>query len=92
MVLFTYVLKSVVEGRSDVAGASRAMEAVSKNNAPWILGLEPASLPSLLKQFHLDLLADVGNADYQATYLRPLGRSLEVSDAERVAHAVVVPS
>jgi O-methyltransferase involved in polyketide biosynthesis len=32
---------------------------------------------------------DVGNADYQAKYLQPLGRNLAVFEGERIAQAVV---
>jgi hypothetical protein len=38
---------------------------------------------------HLALAADVGNADYQERYLRPLGRHLVVSEIERIVQAVV---
>ncbi len=52
-------------------------------------GLEPADLQAYLQPFHLTLVADVGNSDYQAKYLQPLGRTLIVSEAERVAVAKV---
>jgi methyltransferase (TIGR00027 family) len=88
--IFTYVLNSVVERRSGIPGADRLMDVVAKNNAPWLFGLEPSDVPSFLKPFHLTLVADVGNTDYQASYLEPRGRKLVVSECERVVQAIVV--
>jgi methyltransferase (TIGR00027 family) len=86
LIVFTYVLKSVIERRSQIPGADRMLDTVAKN-APWIFGLEPAEIASFLAPFHLALIADVGSADYQAQYLQPLGRSLVVSEIERIVHA-----
>ncbi len=90
VLVFTYVLKSVIERRSEIAGANKLMDMVAKNNAPWLFGLEPAAVAPFLEPFHLHLVADVGNAEYQAKYLKPLGRNLVVSEIERVAQAAVV--
>jgi methyltransferase (TIGR00027 family) len=90
ILMFTYVLKSVVERRSGIPGADRLMDLVAKNNAPWLFGLESSNVPSFLKPFHLSLTADVGNADYQTTYLKPLGRNLVLSECERVVQAAVI--
>jgi O-methyltransferase involved in polyketide biosynthesis len=63
-------------------------DAVAKDS-PWIFGLGPSSLSEFLKTFHLVLIADVGNADYQEKYLKPIGRKLVVSEGERIVQAVV---
>ena len=89
MILFTYVLKSIIERRSDIPGAAKMMDTVAKNNAPWIFGLEPATVQAFLKPFHLSLVADVGNADYQKEYLQPLKRNLTVFEGERIVQATV---
>lgn len=86
---FTYVLKSVIERRSNLAGADKMLERVAKNNAPWLFGLEPTDLRAYLQPLRLQLVADVGNADYQEKYLKPLQRQLAVTEVERVAQAVV---
>ncbi len=88
LLVFTYILKSVIERRSTIPDAEKMLDTVSKT-APWIFGLEPADLQAYLQPFHLTLVADVGNSDYQAKYLQPLGRTLIVSEAERVAVAKV---
>jgi O-methyltransferase involved in polyketide biosynthesis len=78
ILLFTYILKNIIERRSDIPGADQLMDFVA-NDSPWIFGLEPSSIPDFLKAFHLALIADVGNADYQEKYLKPMGRKLVVS-------------
>lgn len=89
ILVFTYVLKSFIERRSDIPGADKMMDMVAKRGAPWLFGLEPSSVASYLSSFHLRLLADVGNADYQANYFKPAGRKLVVSECERIAQATV---
>jgi len=88
-VLFTYVLRSIIEGRSDIPNAAKVMDAVAKNGSPWVFGLEKSEVPDFVKQFHMNVVEDVGNLDYQARYLKPMGRELAVSEAERTVHAKV---
>jgi O-methyltransferase involved in polyketide biosynthesis len=88
-IAFTYVVKGVIDGSSDIPGAQRLMTEVAKQGAPWIFGLDPQTLGEYLAPFHLALKADVGSADYQARYLRPMNRRLTVSECERLAEAVV---
>jgi methyltransferase (TIGR00027 family) len=88
IVVFTYVLRSIIERRSNIPGTAHMMDVVAKY-APWVFGLEPSAIPGFLKPFHLVLLADVGNADYQQRYLKPVNRDLVVFEGERIAHAAV---
>ncbi len=92
ILIFTYVLKSIIERCSNIPDADKMMDYVAKNNYPWIFGLEPSNVPFFLKPFHLNPIADVGNADYQARYLKPLGRTLVVSEGERIVQATVIRS
>jgi methyltransferase (TIGR00027 family) len=87
-IVFTYILKSVIERRSEIPDANKMMDAVAKY-APWIFGLEPSNIPAFLKPYHLTVIADVGNIDYQEKYLKPMKRNLNVSEAERIVQAVV---
>jgi methyltransferase (TIGR00027 family) len=89
LIVFTYVLKSVIERRSNIPGAEHMLDVIEQQS-PWIFGLEPASIPAFLEPFHLSLITDIGAADYQERYLRPLKRELSVSQVERIAHAAVV--
>ena len=90
ILLFTYVLKSIIQRSPDFPGADHLMDVVAKSS-PWIFGLEPSSIPAFLKPYHLALVANVGNADYQEKYLKPLGRKLVVTEGERIVHATVAP-
>ncbi len=92
ILVFTYVLKSLIERRSGIPGADNMMDRVAKQGSPWLFGLEPESLASLLEPFHLCLLADVGSVDYQVNYFKPLKRELAVSEMERIAQATVIGS
>jgi methyltransferase (TIGR00027 family) len=86
---FTYVLRSIIEHRSNLPGAEKLMKFAAQG-APFVFGFEPDTLAEYLKPFNLALAADVGNTDYQAKYLQPLGRALVVTEGERVAVARVV--
>ncbi len=88
MLLFTYVLKSIIERRSDIPDAKRMMDTVAKQS-PWIFGLEPGSIPAYVQSFHLALAADAGSVEYKEKYLQPLRRSLDVFAGERIVYAVV---
>ncbi len=88
VVAFTYVLKSVIERRSTIPGADKMLDLVAKS-APWVFGLDPLDVEPFIKPFHLTLKADIGSAEYQAKYLKPIGRTLVVSEIERIAHAAV---
>jgi methyltransferase (TIGR00027 family) len=88
ILLFTYILKSVIERHSEIPGARQMMDSMA-HSAPWIFGLEPSSLAAFLKPFHLTRSEDVGNADYQAKYLKPLRRDLVVFEGERIVKATV---
>ncbi len=90
ILVFTYVLQSIIEWHSDLVGAEKLMEVVAKRGSPWLFGLDPSSVASYLSPFHLNLTADVGNTEYQASYLGPLQRKLVVSECERIAQATVI--
>lgn len=90
VLIFTYALRAILEGRSDVPGAARIMAQVAKSSAPWRFGPQPPEVAALLAPFHLQAAADVGGADLRARYLAH--RRLEVSPAERIVEAVRTPA
>ena len=87
-IVFTYILRSIVEGNPWVGWDSKLSQSLGTAE-PWRFGLDRAELPAFLGGFGLRLIEDVGDAEYQSRYLNPIGRQLLVSDAERVALAVV---
>lgn len=86
--LVTYVLRGVVEG-TDAQEWAAPVRRLLGASEPWVFGLDPSEVPSLLRDHGLTLVEDVGEPDYRHRYLDPVGRRLEVSRGERVAHAVV---
>lgn len=88
--MFTYVLQSFIERRSDIPGAEKMMNMVARRGSPWLFGLEPESVASYLLPFHLRLIADVRHEEHQARYFKPVGQKLVVSEVERIAQATVI--
>lgn len=87
-VVFTYILRSVIEDNPWVGWDGRLSQRLGSAE-PWRFGLDQAELPAFLAGFGLRLIDHVGEADYQTRYLNAIGRKLLVSDAERIALAVV---
>lgn len=88
ILVFTYVLKSIIERRSNIPNANHLMDVAAKQS-PWIFGIEPSGIQDFLKPYHLALIADVGNVDYQEKYLKPMERNLVIFEGERIAQAIV---
>ena len=88
IIVFTYVLKSIIERRSNIPDANHMMDVVAKQSR-WVFGMKPSDVPDYLKPYHLTLVVDVGNAEYQERYLKPLERDLVVFGGERIAQASV---
>ena len=88
IIVFTYVLKSIIERRSDIPGANHMMDVVARQS-PWVFGLEPSGIQDFLKPYGLTVIAEVGNSDYQEKYLKPVERNLVVFEGERIIHAAI---
>ena len=86
-VVFTYVLKEVIEGTSTVFGADGGRRIGRQYH--WVFGFDPTHLSESLHRLGLKLIEDVGATDYQIRYLAPLHRDLKVFQIERIARARV---
>ncbi|WP_378955153.1 class I SAM-dependent methyltransferase [Pelosinus sp. sgz500959] len=86
-VVFTYILKSVIDKTSSIEGANNVMDYFETKDQEWKFGLESSKIEEFLKQFKLTLIEDVGASYYQERYLKPMGRKLDVSEIERVVYA-----
>jgi methyltransferase (TIGR00027 family) len=87
-IVLTYILRRVIADGSWGEGDVRDLLGSSE---PWRFGLEPTQLRAFLGEFGLELVEDVGEAEYQARYLNPIWRQLPVNHIERVAVATVLP-
>jgi methyltransferase (TIGR00027 family) len=88
-IVFTYVRQGIIDGSDRSEADQRIVAFASKAGSPWIFGIDPAELEQYLAARGLDLVEDVGAAEYQERYLAPLGREMSVFEGERVALARV---
>ena len=84
-VVFTYALKSVVDGISNIKGSDYLIKGAKRAGHPWIFGLDPSNIKQFLDQYNVSLVEDVGASYYQEKYLGPIGRDLNVFEIERIA-------
>lgn len=84
--IFTYVLEGVVRERDGFADAAQSL---ARGGPRWIFGIRAARVPSLLEQFGLSLIEDVGAGEFRERYLLPIDRRLNVSAYERIVRAAV---
>jgi methyltransferase (TIGR00027 family) len=85
--VFTYVHRDVIRAPRSFAGAQRLGRTLAQAGERWTFGLLPDELHSYLAARGLDLIDDLGAADYRRHYLRDPGEGYEFY---RVAHARVV--
>ena len=82
----------MIENRSNIPGADSAKDLMDKGKTHWLFGLNPSDVRPFLKQFSLELEADLGETEYQERYFKPLGRRMLVSKVERTVQSRVTRS
>ncbi|HTY53342.1 MAG TPA: hypothetical protein VMB35_09135 [Methanomicrobiales archaeon] len=82
--VFTYLLKEVIEGRSGIPIAVS-----TKARLQLFFGLEPREVQTFLQRFNLTIVEDIGTEEYRKGYPDPIGRNLVVTTLERSALARV---
>jgi methyltransferase (TIGR00027 family) len=87
VLIFTYVLRSIIERRTQEA--EQLMDFMDQQGSPWYFGLNPDELPAYLKPFHLKVLSDYGARDFEEKYLKPLGRELALTEAEHTVQVLI---
>ena len=88
-IVFTYVRQGIIAGTGGPQWFHQFAKMAARIGSPLVFGLDPAELQNYLAERGLKLVADVGAADYQERYLKPLGRELNVFAGERAALAIV---
>jgi methyltransferase (TIGR00027 family) len=88
-IVFTFVPRGIIDGSERPEWFSSFLSLAAKIGSPFIFGLDPDGLESYLSDHGLKLIEEVGASDYQVRYLKPLGRRMNVIDAERAALAEV---
>jgi methyltransferase (TIGR00027 family) len=87
--VFTYIRRGLIDGTARPEWFDTFLSLAERLGSPLKFGLEPAELEHFLSEHGLSLIDDVGAAEYQALYLEPLGRDLDVFDGERAALAKI---
>lgn len=91
-IVFTYILRSVIDRKSDIPGVNEMMRDFGKKKAEWRFGIDPLEMEGFLKPFKLSVVEDVGYLEYQAEYVKPIIRTLDVSKIERAVRATITYS
>ena len=91
-IVFTYVRQGIIDGTARPEWFAPFLSFARRVGSPFIFGLDQVELEQYLSDRGLKLIDDVGAAEYQDLYLKPLGRRMNVFDAERVAFATVIQS
>jgi methyltransferase (TIGR00027 family) len=89
-IVFTYVLKSFIDGSYIPDGLNSLHKLTLKKKKPlWFCGFEPAEMREYLSKYSLQLIEDVGHEEYLERYIKPRGRDLTVFEIERAVLATV---
>ena len=89
-IVFTYVLKSFIDGSYIPDGLNGLYKLTLNKKKPlWFCGFEPAEMPEYLSKHSLYLIEDVGHEEYLERYMKPKGRDLTVMEIERAVLAEV---
>lgn len=84
--VFTYIRKDFIEGRQKY-GLNLVYDQTVVKSQLWQFGFDPASVGAFLSEYAWKEVEQVGNAEYQARYLKPVQRDLLVMEIERAVHA-----
>jgi methyltransferase (TIGR00027 family) len=84
-IVFTYVRRGLIDGTDRPEWMGSLLTFAGRVGSPMIFGLDQAKLEPYLLEHGLELVEEVGAADDQERYLRPLGRQMNVFDGERAA-------
>ena len=89
-IVFTYVLKSFIDGSHIPDGLTSLYKLTLNKKKPlWFCGFDPAEMHEYLSKFSLSLIEDVGHEEFLERYIKPKGRDLTVMEIERTVLAEV---
>ena len=89
-IVFTYVLKSFIDGKEIHEGTEGTYKRFCKKNNPlWMYGLDPTDISNYLSKYSLSLIEDIGSDEVKERYMKLVNLDLEVFRIERIALAEV---
>jgi len=89
-IVFTYVIKSLIEGKdlNDIAKKTLYKWMVKKYKL-FIFGLDPSDMENYLSKYSLSLIEDIGSEEMEERYIKLVDLDLKVFEIERIALAEV---
>jgi methyltransferase (TIGR00027 family) len=85
-IVFTYLLKSFIDGKEIQEGTEATYKRFCKKNNPlWIYGLDPTDIGNYLSKYSLSLIEDIGSDEVKERYMKLVNLDLEVFKIERIA-------
>ena len=89
-IVFTYILKSFIEGKNIHDGIKAMYKYMRKKDNPlWIYGLDPNDIGDYLSKYSLSLIEDIGSEEMEERYMKLVDLGLKVFEIERIALAEV---
>jgi methyltransferase (TIGR00027 family) len=91
-IIFTYVHADVLNNSFAAPGVLRLANALRAYGEPWTFGFKPEEVPAYLAKKGLQLLIDLGAAEYRGKYMSPVKKLIgyefyRAALAEKVGHA-----
>jgi methyltransferase (TIGR00027 family) len=88
-VIFTYVDRLILTDPDRFVGGRRLLATVERMGERWTFGLEPEAMPAYLAERSLELVDDMGAAEYRARYMPERTAGMKGYEFYRVARARV---
>ena len=89
-IVFTYILKSFIDGKDIHDGIKTMYKYMRKKDNPlWIYGLDPTDIDNYCSKFSLSLIEDFGSEEVKERYMKLVSLDLKVFEIERIALAEV---
>ncbi len=89
-IVFTYIIKSFIEGKNIHDGIKVMYKYMRKKDNPlWIFGLDPNDMENYLSKYSLSLIEDIGSEEMEERYMKLVDLDLKIFEIERMALAEV---
>jgi len=89
-IVFTYIIKSFIEGKNIHDGIKVMYKYMRKKDNPlWIFGLDPSDMENYLSKYSLSLIEDIGSEEMGKRYMKLVDLDLKIFEIERMALAEV---
>jgi len=88
-IVFTYIIKSFIEGKNIHDGIKVMYKYLVKKYKLFIYGLDPSDMEDYLSKYSLSLIEDIGSEEMEERYMKLVDLNLKVFEIERMALAEV---